>query len=986
MVPLRGNHLGGGATTSRLFAIRLPDNSILSLLIPSGAETLCHGSPFQGETSPETSQPQTNLIIASQLQPALTMRIPTGTVTFLFTDIEGSTKLWEEFPAEMGASLARHDALVREAIERHDGYVFKTVGDAFCAAFHTAPQALLAVVEAQLAIHAETWPSGLSLKVRMALNTGSAEVRDDDYFGPSLNRVARLLAIAHGGQAILSDVTHDLCRDVLPESVTLRALGEHRLKDLGRPESVYQVCHPDLVSEFSKLRSLETLPHNLPRQLTSFIGRESEVEKVKGLVSKGRLLTLTGSGGCGKTRLSLQVAAEVLDTYPDGAWLVELAPLSDPELVARAVAGVLGMKEQEGTSAIQGLKEFLKSRKLLIVLDNCEHLLDACAHLANEILKHCSDITIFASSREGLGIAGEVTYRVPSLSLPTGKLTETPESLGQYEAVRLFVDRALANSPTFQVTNQNAPAVASVCQRLDGIPLAIELAAARLRSMSVEEVNERLDQRFRLLTGGSRTALPRQQTLRSLIDWSYNLLTDVEKSLLCRLSVFAGGWTLEAAEQVCAAESLEEWEIIDHLTSLADKSLVVAEGRNGTTRFHLLETVRQYSRDRMIESGEAESIRDRHLAYFARVAAAMEPRMLSEMPEVFPLIERDLSNYRTALSWSLEGENGIDIGYALASDLGLFWRVRGYWREAMDWFQRFLDTVPLERAPETRCRVLLSAGWMAEMRMDFEAVEAYAQESLEIAQRFGYLLQEGRSLALLSPAARSRGQLGLVRELLEESLSVYRRIGHEHGMVTGLVNLGAFYESTGELEMARATLEEALSRLTEQGRVRGIAYTTGRLGSVARLQGDLDLAEAYLSRSIEAFGSIGGTVEVTEVHASIAHVKLDRGDFEAAGSHLRICCATMQELGVSQALFWCLMALGRAVFHRAPLVAAKIWGTAMLNPGSNLDRGDHAHSPEPDQIVARGREAFGDGFDAAFEEGRTQSTDQAIQSGLEALG
>ena len=521
---------------------------------------------------------------------------PTGTVTFLFTDIQGSTSLWESDPDAVRPALARHDQIVRQAITQHSGYVFKTVGDAFCAAFPTAPEALQAAHMAQLALTDETWQTETALRVRMALHMGNAEERDGDYFGPPLNRVARLMAAGHGGQTLLSAATQELTRDALPSSASLLDLGPHRLKDLGRPETVFQLLHPSLPAEFPPLSSLDnpSLPNNLPQQVTSFIGREAQVAQVKALLTKTRLLTLTGAGGSGKSRLSLQVAADPLDGEGDGVWLVELAGLSDPALVPQAVTGVLGVQEAAGKTVQQALVDWLKPKRLLLILDNCEHLVAACATLAADLLRNCPNIHILASSREPLAVAGEQTYRVPSLSLPDPKQAQTVEGLSQYEAVRLFIERAQAVQPSFSVTDASASAVAQVCFHLDGIPLAIELAAARVRSLSAEEINARLDNRFRLLTGGLRVALPRQQTLRALIDWSYDLLTETEKSLLRRLSVFAGGWTLEAAEVVCAGEPVEDFEVLDLLTALVDKSLVVAEPAGDGTRYRLLETIRQY--------------------------------------------------------------------------------------------------------------------------------------------------------------------------------------------------------------------------------------------------------------------------------------------------------------------------------------------------------------------------------------------------------
>ena len=502
---------------------------------------------------------------------------PTGTVTFLFTDIEGSTKLWEQHPDAMRSAHARHDVLLRSAVEQHHGHVVKTTGDGIHAAFATAPEAIAAVLSIQRALRAEPWDPQVPISVRMGLHTGIAEERGGDYYGGALNRAARLMAAGYGGQVLLSAATQELVRDHLPDEVGLRDLGQHRLKDLGRAEQVFQLQHPSLSADFPPLRSLDNpdLPNNLPQQVTSFIGRETQVAEVKALLGKTRLLTLTGAGGAGKTRLSLQVAADLLDG--DGVWLVELAALTDPALVPQAVADVLGVKEQAGQPIQRTLVDWLKAKCLLLVLDNCEHLVAACASLAADLLRACPGVHILASSREALNVSGEQTYRVPSLSLPDPKQVQTVESLSQFEAVRLFIERAQAVQASFAVTSGNAPAVAQVCFHLDGIPLALELAAARVRSLSVDDINARLDQRFRLLTGGSRVALPRQQTLRGLIDWSYDLLTEPEKTLLCRLSVFAGGWTLAAAEGVCSGGDIEDWEVLDLLTGLVDKSLVVYE-------------------------------------------------------------------------------------------------------------------------------------------------------------------------------------------------------------------------------------------------------------------------------------------------------------------------------------------------------------------------------------------------------------------------
>jgi len=473
-------------------------------------------------------------------------------LTFLFTDIEGSTALWEREGARMSQALAAHDALARGAVEARHGTVVKMTGDGMHAVFDRAEDALAATLDFQRALADPAATAGLALRVRCGLHGGAVERRDRDYFGAPVNRAARIMSAAHGGQVLLSQAVADVVRETLPTAMSLRDLGKVRLKDLSTPEHVYQAVHPGLRQEFPALRSLEATPNNLPPQTTSFIGRERELDALRPLLARSRLLTLTGSGGCGKTRLGLQLAADALEQFPDGVWLVELAPLADPALVAQTVARVLGLKEEPGTTILRTLTGYASDKRILLFLDNCEHVLDACARLAEALLRSAPDVRILASSREAVGIGGEQAFRVPSLSLPDPAVAQTPDALARCEAMQLFVERALAVRPDFLIKEGNAKAVASLCRHLDGIPLAIELAAARVRSLPIEAIESRLHQRFQLLTGGSPTVLPRHQTLRSLIDWSYDLLDPAERLLLQRLSVFAGGWRLEAAESVCA--------------------------------------------------------------------------------------------------------------------------------------------------------------------------------------------------------------------------------------------------------------------------------------------------------------------------------------------------------------------------------------------------------------------------------------------------
>jgi predicted ATPase/class 3 adenylate cyclase len=634
--------------------------------------------------------------------------LATGAVTFLFTDIEGSTRLWEEDPERMRLALARHDAISRMTVESHSGTVVKMIGDGMYAAFDDPVDALAAAIDLQRGLADPAATNGVSLLVRCGLHAGVVERRDDDFFGQPLNRAARIMSAAHGGQVLMSQAVVDGVRESLPAGMSLRDIGNVLLKDLSTPEHVYQVVHPDLRQEFPALRSLEATPNNLPQQATSFVGRETELAELKRLLAKTRLVTLTGSGGCGKTRLCLQLAADSLDTFPDGVWLVELAPLTDPRLVPQTVATVLGLKEAPGKPIAQTLSDYLRDKQLLLILDNCEHLLDACAQLADTLVRQCPQVTMIASSREALGIGGEQAYRVPSLSLPDPKQAHTPASVAPFEAVQLFTDRAVLARSDFAVTAQNASAIASICYRLDGIPLAIELAAARLRSLSVEEINRNLNQRFRLLTGGSRTALPRQRTLQALIDWSHDLLDERERVLFRRIAIFVNGFTPEGAAAVAAGngEGVDQLDVLDMLASLVDKSLVLAEPHGDALRYRLLESMRAYGSEKLSASGERDLIAGRHLLYlrdrFAQLREIGERTI--RWTEYNDALAAELEDIRVALDWALERPEVVR-GSELLSGIKGAWAVFGLYREGIARNEQFLAALP---GTETRLLARLS--------------------------------------------------------------------------------------------------------------------------------------------------------------------------------------------------------------------------------------------------------------------------------------
>jgi predicted ATPase/class 3 adenylate cyclase len=570
--------------------------------------------------------------------------LPSGTVTFLFTDVEGSTALWEAKPEEMEIALKGHNEAIERVAAEFSGHVFKTIGDAYCIAFGSAEHAADAALAAQAALARTKHP----LNVRMALNTGAIQPTGNDYFGPPLNRVARLLSAAHGSQILMSDATKSL----LPNRFPLKDLGSHGLRDLMEATRIWQLGAGD----YGAVRSLTAIPNNLPLQTTSFIGRVEEMEQLTAMLPKSRMITLTGTGGTGKSRLSLQFAAEHMDQFPDGVWFCELAALPDREDVLRALVTAIGAPDVAGISMRDRLVMHLAGKTALLIVDNCEHVLDAASKIVEDVMGACPSVVIIATSREPLGVRGEAAFRVPSLPSPDPAKKVSLDDLDRFGSTALFMDRLATAAPSYELQAQEAATVAHICTRLDGIPLAIELAAARGRAMSLDQIEKRLNDRFRLLTGGSRNALSRQQTLRALIDWSVQLLDDRERKFLFALSVFGGGWDVEAAENICSGEEmgLEAWQVIDFMTTLVDKSLVVFE--RATDRYRLLESIRQYALEQLEHDPVALILRDKHAAYYLKLSENMVGSVASHGRFL-----SDYENFRMAVEWTAGMEGGRDV-------------------------------------------------------------------------------------------------------------------------------------------------------------------------------------------------------------------------------------------------------------------------------------------------------------------------------------
>lgn len=779
------------------------------------------------------------------------MALPTGAITLLFSDIEGSTQRWEERPEAMVSALHRHDQLLRAAIEANGGHIFKTVGDAFCAAFSRATDGIAAALAAQRALAAEDFSAVGGLRVRIAVHSGTTHERDGDYFGPTVNRVARLLAVVHGEQVVVSGETARLVRDAMPPQAELHDLGSHRLKDLVEPEHVWQLAAPGLRDIFPPLLSLGSLPNNLPRQVTPLIGRDEVVAEVEALIAESPLVTLVGTGGVGKTRVALQAGADLLDDSGDGVWFVELAPLSDPSLVANAIALTLGLREQPERPLLETLLRYLKRKRLLLILDNCEHVISETARIAEAILRESPDVRLLATSREPLRIAGEHPYRMPSLEVPPEVAGLTAEQATRYGAVALFAQRAAISDAKFRLSDENAQVVTEICRRLDGIALAIELAAARVKLLTLTQLARKLDERFAVLTGGSRTALPRQQTMRALIDWSYDLLSAQEQRLFRRLSIFAGGWTLDAASEVCAGD-----DVFDLLAALVDKSLVVAEPAGEEQRYGLLESTREYARERLAQSGELEAIARAHANAYLDLAERLEGAFDTTPDRVWlSQTEPELENWRAALAWSLGARNDALLGQRLAAKLGDVWHTFGA-SEGLRWVHAALAAID-DATPSAVVAQL-------------DLTEALLHESL------------GQTKLSYAPA--------------ERALSRFRKLDDRLGVASAQHIAGSSLAHRGLIAEGEALLRAALEASRKLGARRLTGRTLRRLATARVLAGDLAAARSLYAEAHAIFKATGAERNAALVATFLAELEFREGDAEAALRLAREALARDREL------------------------------------------------------------------------------------------
>jgi predicted ATPase/class 3 adenylate cyclase len=905
-------------------------------------------------------------------------------MTFLMTDVEGSTRLWEQQRDSMAASLATHDGILRAAVAGHGGAVFKTTGDGILATFKSAVDAVAAAAEIQRQVGRERWPTSEPIRVRIALHTGEAQAREGDFFGPPVNRTARLLAIGHGGQVLISAATAELARDELPADLTLVDQGEHRLRDLDRPERVFQLTASDLNQSFPPLRSQSTRT-NLPAQLTSFVGRQRELGELRELASGHRLVTLTGVGGTGKTRLLLELATEFVDRYTDGVWLAELASINDPDLIAGQIARATGISDEPGRAAIDTLTDFVRDKSLLILLDNCEHLIAAAGAIVETLITGAPRLAVMASSREALGLAGELIYHVPSLGLP-----QRPEDADASEAVRLFVERATVVLPSFRLTQANAPAVVEICRRLDGIPLAIELAAARVTVLSVDEISARLGDRFRLLTGGSRSALPRQQTLQALVDWSWNLLSEEDQRLLGRLSVFSGGWTLEAAASVTASagSAPDMMNTLDGLSRLVDRSLVQVE-HGESTRYRLLETIRQYARDRLVASGEADPVRLAHLDYFLRLALGAQSKLLGpDMVDWLGRLDAEIDNLRAALDFGMEADVARAIQMLVA--LMPFWRVRAFGSEALDRITRAADITlesPNAMAGEEgevavlTARITAAASQIHGSWGNPMAAVRYGDEALRRARVLGddrTLLEAltGRAMGYVfsgdvDAALKTNEELAQLAASLDDS---WTQAMVELGR--GMLDL-----TTGNIAGALERMERATDAATRSGNPFTIGFSALNRGRMAGFLRNAAEARIWFAKAKETYDELGDRRFELVATSDLAHALRRSGELNEAEALYRTTISEWVRLGNRAAIANQLesVALIAAARNELPR-SARLFGAAEALREAAEAPMLPIEAIEYKEAVATLRTKLPQpALHDAWQEGRAMSADRAVQ-------
>jgi len=860
-------------------------------------------------------------------RPSSSHGLPSGTITLLFTDMEGSTRLLQHLGERYEVVLADCRRLLRTAFVQWNGYEVDTQGDAFFVAFTRATDAVEASVAAQHALASHAFPGGVAVRVRMGLHTGEPQPSAEGYVGLDVHHAARIMSACHGGQVVLSQTTRDLVQRDLPDGVSLQDLGAHRLKDLQHPSHLFQLVMAGLPAAFPPLRTLDAAHHNLPVQPTPFIGREQEVKAVQHLLERDgvRLLTLTGPGGTGKTRMALQVAAELSEGFPDGVFFVDLAPISDPALVMPTIAQTLDVKEVAGHPLLDLVIAFLREKQVLLLLDNFEQVVSAAERLP-ALLAACQELKVLVTSREVLHVSGEQEFAVPTLSLPDPKRLPDLQALSQYEAVALFIQRAQAARPAFQVTQANAAAITEICLRLDGLPLAIELAAARIKLLPPQALLARMGQRLAVLTSGARDVPERHQTLHNTIAWSYQLLDGGEQRLFRRLSIFLGGCTLEAAESVCAAlgEADAPRSVFDGVASLIDKSFLRQSDPEGQEpRLLMLETIREYGWECLNGSGELEETRHAHALYYLHLAEQVEPHLRSAQQAVWlARLEEEHDNLRAALRWSLDHAEK-EMALRLGGALGYFWELCGPWSEGRTFLEQALAAGE-DVTAAVRAKALGAAGVLMGMQGDFEPAMVLCQQSLALFRELGEAAGEALSLYGLGTIAWMRGNLALARELLEEALTLFRGVDDPWGITSSLISLASVALERCEYASTQARLQESLALSRKLADKRGIANS---LLTWAWLlfwsEGAFEQARAMLEESVALFREVGDKELEPLGELLLGFVAFLQGEYTRARSQLEEGLALFRTMGSQRGMALGLQFLGLLTFAQGEAGTAR---------------------------------------------------------------
>ncbi len=906
--------------------------------------------------------------------------LPAGTVTMVFTDIEGSTSLLQTLGDSYPQALTDHHRLIREAFARNGAFERGSAGDGLYFVFPTARDAVQAAIDGQLALAGHAWPGGIAMRDRMGLHTGEPRSASEGYVGLDVHRAARICAAGHGGQILISQTTRDLVVDELRAPVELADLGVQRLRSLDSPIRLYQVTGPGLDREFPPLRTTDAPRNNLQLEVTSFIGREREIDQAIGMLEQSSLLTLTGPGGVGKTRVGLRLARTLLDKFDDGVWIVECGSLTDPDFVLPTVVSTIGLTEPAGRPLLAAIVDHLKSKRLMLVLDDCDPVLGECAQLAEALVRSSPGVRIVVTSREALGVPGEAILPIASLMTPEAGSTIGASDLGEIDACRLFVERARAVQPTFAVSNQNARSVAQLCRRLDGIPLAIELAAARVRALPVEQIAARLDDRFRLLTGGSRAAVARHQTLAATIDWSYDLLTDPERAVLRRLSVFAGGATLEAAEFVCAGDPVDSFEVLDALSRLVEKSLVFTDPTSTEARFRLLETVREYARGRLVEASEGDLTLRRHRDwYLALVDQASSAFFQGPEPvEWLRRLDREHDDLRAVLEWCLDQPGEGQSGLQIAAGLWRYWEIRGHLTEGRGWLERMVAAVGGEVSP-LRANALTGAGNLAFMQGDFQAASNFHEASLTLHRQMGDPQSIAYAANNLANTVVQLGDHARARALYGETIELVRELGDERGAAFGSINLADVATREGDLDTARELHEEVLATVRARGDRWTEAFALDTFARATSRAGDREGARSLHVESLAILEEMGDRRGVARVLTHLADLALSDGDTPRARGLFRQSLVIRQELGDMPGLASAMEGLAGAVATDDPEASARLHGAA-----ESLREAIRAMVP-PQAAAAHDQDLAGlearlgsDRFEDARREGRSMTPNEAL--------